>query len=217
MAPVLSKRYTKIVENRRGMQLPPSAAGVSQGKRDAMTGAMGPMDKGVGTTFDNDIDAQNSKPQAGETSTISSKLAVKTGILLDKSGRKEDSIRSWIKNPGPLQRDSFSKFQETDNSIDNSGVKGTTTANLSPDLPVNKVYSSGGTSTIQEEIALTSGRMRTNKPNIPGNILPHTSGVNSRASVNGVGGQKVIQPIKVPLSRRISNVTSDTPKPFGIT
>ena len=100
MAPVLSKRYTKIVENRRGMQLP--GAPGSQGKRDAMSGPMHPIDKGVGTTFDNEADAQNTKPQGGETSTISSKLAGKTGILLDKSGRKEDSIRSWIKNPGPL-------------------------------------------------------------------------------------------------------------------
>ena len=40
------------------------------------------------------------------------------------SGRKEDSIRSWIKNPGPLARDSFSKFHETDNSVENSAQKG---------------------------------------------------------------------------------------------
>ena len=39
------------------------------------------------------------------------------------SGRKEDSIRSWIKNPGPLARDSFSKFHETDNSVENSAQK----------------------------------------------------------------------------------------------
>ena len=52
------------------------------------------------------------------------------------SGRKEDSIRSWIKNPGPLTRDSFSKFQETDNSMDNSAHK--FGPNDSPEIMINK-------------------------------------------------------------------------------
>ena len=39
---------------------------------------------------------------------------------------------------------------------------------------------------------------------------------NSRASAANAVNYKVMNPIKVPLSRRISNVTNETPKPFGV-
>ena len=41
----------------------------------------------------------------GDVSTITSNIAAKNIAAQEamvKSGRKDDSIRSWIKNPGPL-------------------------------------------------------------------------------------------------------------------
>ena len=77
-----------------------------------------------------------------KSTSINNKKNVNVAAMMGRmgiqqtSGRKEDSIRSWIKNPGPLTRDSFSKFQETDNSMDNSAHK--FLSNESPEMMINK-------------------------------------------------------------------------------
>ena len=78
------------------------------------------------------------------------------------SGRKEDSIRSWIKNPGPQTRDSFSKFQDTDNSMDNSAHK--FGVNDSPEIQITRETGQAGViglqtvQTVKGETTLNSGR-----------------------------------------------------------
>ncbi len=42
--------------------------------------------------------------------------------MIGSHNRQNDSIRSWIKNPGPLTRESNSKFQETEHSVDHTSA-----------------------------------------------------------------------------------------------
>ena len=127
MAPVLNKKYTKIVNerNQNDAAIKHQAVGLT------------PLERNLDHTFD--IEANNgSTLKFGKGSQMNTSLVQNTNMsrVQQTSGRKEDSIRSWIKNPGPLTRDSFSKFHDTDNSMDNSAIK--VPANESPDLVFNK-------------------------------------------------------------------------------
>ena len=103
MAPVLNKRYTNIVLERQGY--------VQQVVQKDQGSGLTPLDKRLDHTFElSDNNQASTIQRATKVTQLNSSTITQNGMLGKKvnppqlmiSGNKEDSIRSWIKNPVPL-------------------------------------------------------------------------------------------------------------------
>lgn len=128
--------------------------------------------------------------------------------------RRENSSRqSWVKHPGPLCRDSMSKFQDTDVSKDNSSAhKQRVGMTDSPEIHVMRPAGAHMRLHLQTA-AQTTGAMKPTGVSMESSSR-NESRAGTRHPTDAPSGrnQQVLQPIKVPISRRISNVTESNNK-----